>query len=496
MAADDMFARSSVVECVCVHAQDAPERLCLADSRISMTYGEAWSCIESFAGSLADRYERGAFAVIECDQSVEYLVAVLAIQYAGLVAVPLERNATDGRKAEVIGETEAVVFLGGAPCEGPGIDFIELRSVSDSSLGDGSAETELSVPQGQDLAEVLFSTGTTGKSKGIMLSHRNNMAIAENVICGLDMPADNVEIIPMPTSHSHGLRRTYSNLVNGSAVVFCDGVVAIKRMFNLMDEHGVNAMDLSPSMLSIIFKLSKDRLGEYADVLSYVQLGSAPLAEEDKTNLARLLPRTRLYNFYGSTEAGCSCLLDFGSMSGKKNCIGRPAVNARFVMVDDERNPIESSPDNMGLIASAGDINMMGYFNAPELTAQTMSDGFIYTSDLGYIDDEGLVYMLGRKDDVINFGGVKIAPEEIESAVNKSPLVKECALIPVDDPISGQVPKLFVVLEDDIDYDAKEFRKFLQSVVDANKQPQSVELLDSIPRTSNGKIRRKELMHG
>ena len=93
-------------------------------------------------------------------------------------------------------------------------------------------------------------------------------------------------------------------------------------------------MDLSPSMLSIIFKLSRDRLGDYADILDYIQLGSAPLPEEDKLHLSRILPNTRLYNFYGSTEAGCSCILDFNSVSGKPGCIGKPAKNAHFIVVD------------------------------------------------------------------------------------------------------------------------------------------------------------------
>ncbi|MDD6652021.1 MAG: class I adenylate-forming enzyme family protein [Eggerthellales bacterium] len=494
MDLDSRFKLSSVVECVAAHAAENPEKLALADARMSLTYGQAWDCIVGFASYLRRDLPRGTFVVMECNQSVQYMIAMLAMHYAGIVPVPLERNVAVARQLEIIAETDAKLYIAEKEADpAAGVPSLDIRTVCDFAGQEPCGD--LAFPQGTDMAEILFSTGTTGKSKGIMLSHRNNMAIAENVVRGLQMGDDNVEVIPMPTSHSHGLRRTYSNLVNGSSVVFCDGVVAIKRMFNLMDEYHATAMDLAPSMLSIIFRLSKDRLGDYADKLDYVQLGSAPLAEDDKLHLARLLPKTRLYNFYGSTEAGCSCLLEFASMSGKRNCIGRPTTNANFVVVDDDRKPIQSSPDNLGLLASSGDINMMGYYKAPELTAEAMADGFIYTKDLGYIGEDGLVYMLGRKDDVINFGGVKISPEEVESAVGKSPIVKDCALIPVTDPISGQVPKLYISLEEGAEYDAKEFRKFLQVAIDANKQPQSVEVLPEIPRTFNGKIKRKELMN-
>ncbi len=125
-----------------------------------------------------------------------------------------------------------------------------------------------------------------------------------------------------------------------------------------------------------------------------------------------------------------------------------------------------------------------------------MPDGdYIYTKDLGYIDEDGYIYMLGRKDDVINYGGVKISPEEIESMVIRSDMIADCACIPVDDPLTGQAPKLFIVLNSDEEYDAKSFKVFLSEVLDANKQPKYIEIIDKIPRTFNGKIKRKDLMN-
>ena len=140
---------------------------------------------------------------------------------------------------------------------------------------------------------------------------------------------------------------------------------------------------------------------------------------------------------------------------------------------------------------------MKEYFKAPDLTREAMPEGdYIYTKDMGYIDDEGYVYMLGRKDDVINFGGVKISPEEIESMVIKNDLIADCACVPVDDPISGQAPKLYIQLDPATadSYDDRRFKSFLAEVLDANKLPTRVEIIDEIPRTFNGKIKRKELM--
>lgn len=491
-----MSTYKSIVECIAHHAVSQPDKMCLADSKKSMTYAEIWSNIYGLAQHFTDNgIRKGDCIVIECTQNVDYMICEFAIQLSGAVFVPLEKNAAMSRVEEITADVDCKLYIGRKPLISS-IPFLDIKTVPEYSFTGEINIDEVVFPAADDTAEILFSTGTTGKSKGIELSHMNDFALAENVKYGTKMKADNVELIPMPLSHSHGLRRTYGNMLNGSSVVFSNGVTLLKQVFNLMDKYSVTSMDLAPSNLSIIFKLSGDKLGEYADIMDYIQLGSAPLPEEDKVHLSRILPKTRLYNFYGSTEAGCSCLLDFNETSGKKGCIGKPAVNAEFIVVDENRNDITATAtaNEPGFLASSGAINMKGYWNEPELTAEAMADGFIYTKDLGYIDEEGYIYMLGRKDDVINYGGVKIAPEEIEGQVHMHPAIADCACIPMKDELMGQAPKLFIALKKDADYDAKEFKAFLKTALDANKQPKIIEIIDEIPRTFNGKIQRKQLM--
>lgn len=498
----------SIVENLARNAMKNPDRLCLADQKQALTYKETWDAICGLAMKLDEMgVGREKCVVVECDQSVNYMIWEFATHLLKGVFVPLEMNVALPRTLEITGETEAVLHVANKVVPELGdMAHMDINDATAYALGcerngvyRGSIEDleVIDFPKADDVSEILFSTGTTGKSKGIVLTHGNDVAIAENVCYGVKMKPENVEMIPMPTSHSHGLRRTYANMANGSSVIFVENLMLLKKVFAMMEQYNVTSMDLSPSMLGMIFKLSKDRLGDYADVMDYIQLGSAPLSEEDKNHLSRILPKTRLYNFYGSTEAGCSCLMDFNGASRPKGCIGKPAVNAEFIVVDENRQPIESSIDNLGFLASRGAINMKEYFKAPELTKEAMPDGdYIYTKDMGYIDEEGYVYMLGRKDDVINYGGVKISPEEIESMVIKSDWIADCACIPVNDPLTGQAPKLYIQLEPAKadSYVAKEFKSFLSEVLDANKLPKYIEIIDEIPRTFNGKIKRKELM--
>lgn len=500
---EDRQSFSTILEALSARALDPghKDRLCLCDGTTDLTYGQVWKSVKALACSLEDR---SGYVMVECTQDVAFIVTALAVQLAGLVFVPVEKGASDSRIAQIAEDSQAVLFVAtekGSAKTPDGLEIMDtgriLQLISETAADRGDAgdfleSMGLRLPGPEETAEILFSTGTTGKSKGIEISHGNNVAVAQNICGAVRMGPDNVELVPMPLSHSHGLRTTYAGLYNGSTLVFSNGVIRVKEFFRLLEDYGVTAIDMAPSILSMLFKLSKDKLGDYSGQLDYIELGSAALPEEDKLHLAGIMPGVRLYNFYGSTESGRTCSLDFNSMPDMPGCIGYPSVNAKFIFTDDQRNEIQATPENPGLMATAGPMNMKGYFHEPELTASVTGNGFIYTSDLGYRDEEGRIYYLGRQDDVINCGGVKISPEEIESQAGKFPGIRDCACIPVPDPLQGQKPKLFVSLSEE-DLDMKAFKSFLREHLDSNKVPASVEVIDEIPRTYNGKLQRKKL---
>lgn len=348
-----------------------------------------------------------------------------------------------------------------------------------------------SIPDANDVAEILYSTGTTGKPKGIVLSHRANVAVAENIMYGTEMNQETVEIIPMPLSHSHGLRTCYANLINGSCVVIIDGITNIGGFFKMIDTYHVNALDISPTLGKLLVKIAKKALEQYSTQFDYIELGTAVLDDDLKEELKALFPKTRLYNFYGSTEAGRSCAYDFNKEDYTK-CIGYPSRHAKFFVTDENKNEMESSKDNLGLLAISGDMMMEGYFNSPELTKETVVDGVIYTTDLGYIDKTGKVYVFGRADDVINYKGIKISPEEIETVASAYEGVADSACVAAEDKVCGQVPKLFIQVENP-DFDKREYMAYLRVNLEASRVPTKVEIIDEIPRTSNGKLQRKKL---
>ena len=477
---------SSIVEAIAHHAKENPQKICVANQSSSFTYESFYEYIRQLA-DLFNEY-RNKVIVIKCNQDPTYLAVKCACELTGNIFVPVEKDASERRILEIIEETDASLYITDKSIEGLRCEIRDFPKYNE-----GASAGSYEMPDKNATAEILFTTGTTGKSKGVEISNENNIALAENIMYGAEMKPDNVELIPLPISHSHGLRSCYANLLNGSGIILTNGVMMVKQIFELIEKYNVTSMDFSPSAVKTLMKLAKEKFYSLSDRLDYIEIGTAVLDEDTKKELIEHFPNTRLYNFYGSTESGRSCVLNFHRENLNK-CVGKPTKNARFIVTNEKRQKIESSINNMGLLACAGSMNMKGYWKQPELTAETMKDGYIFTNDLSYIDENGYVYVYGRKDSVINYGGIKIAPDEIEGQIMKYEGIKDCACVPKQDEIYGQIPYLYIVTEDGQNIDMDAFSVFMKEHIDNNKLPKRIEKIDIIPRTFNGKMQRGKLI--
>ena len=483
----------SIAEAVLHHAAETPDKLALADDSYQVTYSEYADIIRRYASCFKSMgVTKGGNVVLEACQTIDYLAMELALQLIGAVFVPLEHNCAEDKLFSLPERIKAQAVVADRKLGEPEDGYYTYEEMLALRQKEEPLEVE-SLPSIEDVSEILFSTGTTGKEKGIVLTHRSDIALAENVMYGVEMEKDNVEMIPSPMNHSHGLRRYYANMYNGCSVVLLGTVMDIKRFFANIDKYGVNSMDLVPAALSVVLKLSKGKLAEYKDRLRYIQLGSAPLSDKDRDKVIELLPETRLYNFYGSTESGCTCIYNFNRPETKDKCIGRPTHNTTAIIVDDDHNPIESSPERTGLLATKGGMNMNGYWNDIEETRSVFENGIMYSNDIAYIDEDGDIILLGRKGDVINVGGNKVSPDEIEDVAKTMPGIADCGCIPVSDPAKGSVPKLFIEMKKGCEFNSVEIRSYLKSKLEPYKVPAFIEEIEKIPRTFNGKLLRKNL---
>lgn len=484
--------KETVLHYIRDYARTQPDTLAVCELRKNVTYRQYWQSIRRTATVLKDTYgvEKGQHVMIRCTQNIDFLTVFSALQYLQTFPIPVEKGTSLERMVEIADATDASVLI--SDSSDPRLPLIPMKALVKAAAE--ADEAELPLAGADDRSMLLFTTGTTGTSKGVICLHRNDVSIAENIIEGTHMRPGNVEIIPMPLNHAFGLRRYQSDMVNGGTVCLMDGMVFVGTLWKLMDKYRATSMALSPATLGMIFQLSGDRIGQYREQLDYIQIGSAPLVEADKDRLLGLMPDKRLYNFYGSSEAGCSCILDFNSEDNKPKCIGKPTVNSLVRFSDADGNvipPSEVSESAPALLAWGGPIVMEGYYQAEEATAQTLRDGYVMTKDLAYLDEAGRVILVGRADDIINYGGSKISPAEVEDCARSFPGIADCACSARPDPITGEVPVMLVVPAEG--YDAAAFGEHLTSRLEDYKVPQSIVCVDSLPKTFKGTLLRKDV---
>lgn len=454
-----------------------------------INYTELWKEVQGFATYLKSLgIKKGDKVVVKSSHTISYVVSFLGIQLIGAIHVPTEKSIGDEGLDSVAELMHAsLVIADNYTSELPVIPVSDVRAFAQSNV---PAEEITQFPESEDLADILFTTGTTGKSKGVMISHRAIIAVCENVIYGAQIPEGNVYMVPNPINHAAGIRKIYVTILTGTTVVLIDGFMNLKKFFKYASDYHVTSILMPPSAIRIMMLMARKNMAALSGQLDHIHSGSAPLSDADKQRLRETLPTTRLYFGYGSSEAGCSALYDYNEYSDLMNCSGKANVNAEIFTVNDDWEPVDASKENPGTIAVRGPMNMTGYYNEPELTDSVMKDGVVYTTDLGYIED-GFLYILGRKDDVINIGGLKIAPTEVESVALKYPGISECICYAPVDAKGNMSIAMNVVLEKKTDFDQKEFRRFMENSLESFKIPKTVTIVDEIAKTYNGKIDRK-----
>ena len=426
--------------------QDAelyPEKVAVICGDETCTYRQLWDRVEARAEEL--RSSLSHIHPFLSTQSIDFLVEYFAIHLAGAVAVPLEK------------------MMDIEPCP---------------------------IPQG--VADILFTTGTTGKSKGVMISHSTILANAENLIAAQGFHHDLTFIICGPLNHIGSLSKVYPVIMVGGTLHILEGMKDMNAFFEAMDvaERSMVATFLVPANIRMLLSFAPERLSNYVDKIEFIETGAAPISQSDMEKLCELLPKSRLFNTYASTETGIIATYDYNHGECVAGCLGKEMRHSHFFIVSEDGQK-QSSPYFMGKVACTGKTLMVGYYGDEALTKSVLRDGTLYTSDLAEIDAEGRLHLKGRDGDTINVGGYKVNPTEVEDVALALASVKDCVCIPVNHRVLGTVLKLLVVLQDGFLLDKRQLALALRERLAAYKVPMQYEQVDSILRTFNGKIDRK-----
>ena len=357
----------------------------------------------------------------------------------------------------------------------------------DDLMDNNLPECEFYNAADNEMAALLYTSGTTGVPKGVMLSHSNiyNDAIAAantQKLTHLD-----VGLSVLPLAHSYGIIVMIAALYAGPKCVLMSFFDA-NLVADAAEKYRATTMTVVPTMLT--YMLQADIEPSKLESLKIVICAAAPLPKELKETFESRFG-CMILEGYGLTEASPCVCMSHPDMPHKPGSVGPPLEGVFIEIRDDSGNRLP--PGEVGEICVRGHNVMLGYYNLPELTAQTVVDGWLYTGDMGYVDEDGYLFLVDRKKDLIIRGGLNIIPSDVESVLMRHPAVEEAAVIGVFDEVMGEAVKAFVVLAPGKSATAEELIEFSQKFLAKYKTPKYIEFTDFLPKNVIGKVLKKEL---
>ena len=471
-----------ILEAIYHHSIRIPDKVAIFEGEHEITYIELWQQILRAASYFSSIGSKGDRILLAGTKNLEFVYGYFGAHLAGLIVVPLDPEVNEMRLKRILASVTPIGIYGTLSVTG-------FNVIPFPALDVWKPLKQPIFPVDAEPADILFTTGTTGLPKGVTLTHFNEWAAASSINRFIGNSEESVELLALPISHSFGLGRLRCILQIGATIDLLGSFVSMKKFFREIELRHITGFGMVPASWKYICKMSGDKIGNYASCIQYIEIGSAFMSLADKKRLLELLPQTRICMHYGLTEASRSAFICFNEEYEHLESIGHPSPGVDIQIFDEMGK--ECSPGTEGEVCVKGEHVCSDYWgNLHDEYLASFYGDYFRTGDWGYRDADHYFYLRSRKKELINVGGKKVSPIEVEEVINEIEGVSESACIGISDSVLGEVVKAFVVPGKGVEFTAEAIISYVVRKLEKYKVPVSVEFINNIPKTSSGKIQR------
>jgi long-chain acyl-CoA synthetase len=506
---------SNLGEIISISAKKHPRRIAIVFGQKKINYHNLEEITNQLAaGILALGIKKQERVALFMDNCPEFVISYFAILKAGAVVVPINYMFKIEEAKFILEDSQAVCLITSrtyadmaeelrlrvdslrlvittAKAKDEIMDFSRVRKTDITALNNISSEPN-------DLAVILYTSGTTGHPKGAMLSHYNLVSNAIDSSSAIKVNYKDSFICILPLFHSFAATVCMNlPLLVGAKIVIMKSLRPFKRIIRAIRRNRVTIFTGIPSIYNILKEIKLPRLinTPLIKLFNPVRIcisGAAALPEETFYGFERKF-RVPLLEGYGLTEA--SPVVTLNPLRGKRKAgsIGIAlAKRIELKIIDDKDKLLQSG--EIGELLVKGPNVMQGYFRQKEASREVLKEDWLYTGDMAKFDTDGYVYIVGRKKEMVNVRGLNVYPREIEEILYQNPKIKEAAVIGIEDPHKGEVPKGFVVLKEGEAASEHEIIQYLRERLAPYKIPKFIEFRNNLPKNNTGKILKRILV--
>ncbi|MBI5589815.1 MAG: acyl--CoA ligase [Deltaproteobacteria bacterium] len=504
-------------------AERYPEKQAIVELYKSSTYREIAAGAEKIAAWLfSESIAPGDRVGILMDDPAEYVSAYFGVLMAGAVVVALITQTTSRTLKQIINDADITILVTQVKfiryltnigdsmpslrtifIQGPASPHPMPRSINrsikviDSSQMNpcGHAQNNkipaFSAGCDADLAQIIYTSGTSGKPKGVMLQHANLMANTESIIQYLLLTSNERHMVVLPFFYAFGNSVMLTHVAAGATMIVHQSMMYPKLVLDLMQREDATALSGVPSTFAVL--LSTRIVKKYTfPCLRYFAQAGGPLSPKLAREIKFTFPEVDLYVMYGQTEA--SARLSFlhpDEFYRKPGSIGKAIPGVALKLINREGRPVKA--EEIGEIVACGRNIMQGYWKDPAATAKVLRKEGLWTGDLAKMDEEGFFYIVSRKSEMIKSGGHRIVPKEVEEIILEHPAVEDAVVFGVADEILGEVIVACIIKKTDCSCNKEMLLLHCKQNLPGFKMPKHICFVEKFPLTSNGKIEKISL---
>ena len=460
------------------------DKIAVIDNEKEITFIELYEKVEKFSDNIKILNQEEIISLIS-ENSISFIIAYLGIINSGKIVHLISPEISEINLFNQLKSSKSKNIICNQLMKKKILNFNSIKTtifdIEEILLKHNNKEIESSLNK---FAYLIYTSGTTAEPKGVTVSHSMIEFTTKNIVKVLDYSDSDIDLLPLPLNHSFGLGCIHTSLYVGSTLVLLKNASNLEEILESLKKYKITTLAAIPATLTKILSFENKKLEDYFSEIRLIITNSTAIPKKTVIQFKEILKKGNLATYYGLTEASRSTFMVFDKNNQREESVGKCSPNVEIKIVNKEENNLK-----LGDIFIKGENVIKKYWNNVEAD-KNIFENWLKTGDTGYFDKEGYLFLKGRSDEIINVGGEKVMPIEIEQTIKNIPGVEDAVAFGVEHEIFGQTIKLNIIKSKNSDIDKAQILSYCIKNLERFKIPSKIDFVEKIPKTDYGKVKR------